>query len=247
VNPPLPPASPTTTTASGILVNHETGAAIAGVPVAIASWTPANSAYTTVATTAADGSFSFTAANGEYLLRIGSDSPTDNVPTMHDNITLRGGTQALVAPTMPAQPGVTMPAIEASGKYRLATMTSVELECLHATNAQRTNLALTALIEDEWLLENARAYVAGQIANNQIGTLGLMLTRNTGQAEATASCTAWQQLEFTPGSVVYNIVSKPNLIWYGGDWSPYRTPPDSLESQQWKFDPRSDSTDIPWI
>jgi hypothetical protein len=243
----LPTLPPTTTSASGVLVNHETGAAIAGVPVAIASWSPANSSYTTVATTAADGSFSFTAVNGQYLLRIGSDSPSDTVPTIHDNITLRGGTQALVAPNMPAQPGVTMPAIEASGKYRLATLSAVETECWRATNTQRANAGLSALVEDEWLLENARAYNQGQVTNNQIGTSGAMLTRNTGQAEGYASCTAFEQGAFTSGSPTYSIVTNPALLWFGGDWSPYRTPPDSLETQQWRLNPRNDPSDIAWI
>src|SRR5438270_12512916 len=70
--------APSTTTASGILVDDPSGAPLSGVSVRIAPWsagaTPLPSPQTT---TAADGSFSFSVANGHYLLIIGSDSSSD--------------------------------------------------------------------------------------------------------------------------------------------------------------------------
>jgi hypothetical protein len=105
------------------------------------------------ATTDASGSFTLAGVpNGAYLLIIGSDSSADATqPTIHDHITLTGGTQALVAPTLPAIPLVTFNAVETSGKYRFRSLTN---SCFAEVKAAR-NPALVPIVADEWMLEDA--------------------------------------------------------------------------------------------
>ncbi|HVA29468.1 MAG TPA: hypothetical protein VNF68_14900, partial [Candidatus Baltobacteraceae bacterium] len=106
------------------------------------------------ATTAADGTFALNGApNGKYLLVIGTDAVSTPPPgyapptcttncgtpspapftataTVHDNVTLTGGNQGLKAPTLPAAPGITVPAWETNGDYRIATLdASTEMPC----------------------------------------------------------------------------------------------------------------------
>ncbi|MHB8148085.1 MAG: hypothetical protein ACYDGM_12615, partial [Vulcanimicrobiaceae bacterium] len=114
------------------------------------------------ATTAADGSFALgNAPNGHYLLVIGADSTASTgtvQATVHDNVTFTGGTQALLAPTLPPVPTVTPPVWETNGDYRIATLNATtELPCFQAWQSERTTNDLAAGTNDEWLVENVRA------------------------------------------------------------------------------------------
>jgi hypothetical protein len=124
------------------------------------------------ATTDASGSFTLAGVpNGAYLLIIGSDSSADATqPTIHDHITLTGGTQALVAPTLPAIPLVTFNAVETSGKYRFRSLTN---SCFAEVKAAR-NPALVPIVADEWMLETsywlAQRTLAVQLGGNATTT-----------------------------------------------------------------------------
>lgn len=150
--------APTNATASGKLVDDPSGNPLAGVQVGLAPWT-ADATPMPEGTTAPDGTFSFTAAPGHYLLVIGSNAPTDlNRPTIHDNITLVAGANALKAPTLPPVPTVTPAAAETGGSYRLVTIdANNEAPCFTAYNNARVSHGLAQVVVDEWLMENARA------------------------------------------------------------------------------------------
>jgi hypothetical protein len=115
--------------AHGFVYSDPQGKPLGGVRVAIAPWTQPNIAPHLVATTKANGSFSFRTQPGHYLLVIGNDvaytpppgyhtpdpltSPgkdpgltsVDWVATVHDNITLRAGSHEIHAPRLPVEPG----------------------------------------------------------------------------------------------------------------------------------------------
>ncbi|NNM93690.1 MAG: hypothetical protein HKL92_10145, partial [Candidatus Eremiobacteraeota bacterium] len=115
---PVPP----TTNASGVVVNDADGQPLAGVRVVLMPWapcgatpapasiTPENDGCPTPlpspqATTNPTGQFVLNGApNGHYLLVIGTDSTNTTDPvqaTVHDNVTLSGGNQTLLAPVLP--------------------------------------------------------------------------------------------------------------------------------------------------
>ncbi len=118
------------------------------------------------ATTSSNGTFALNGApNGHYLLIIGADAVATVPPgyttppgncspnpcpaptpvnftvqaTVHDNVTLDGGSQTLQAPTLPAVPsGYTPPSWETNGDYRLATLNATtEMPCYIAWQYQR--------------------------------------------------------------------------------------------------------------
>lgn len=165
------------TNASGVLVDDPSGSPLAGIAVKLEPWgsgppctgTPSLTTYgqdgcptplpSPQVTTAPNGDFTLDAVpNGQYLLVIGSDSPTDTTrPTIHDNVMLTGGNQTLHAPTLPPIPTITPPAAETNGDYRLLTLDPVgEAPCLTDFNAARASLNLPPVVEDEWLTENDR-------------------------------------------------------------------------------------------
>jgi len=178
------PAPPVTTNATGQLVTDPGGVAIAGVHVALQPWAayptpgPSPTPLPISATTDASGSFTLTAVpNGSYLLIIGSDSSADvTQPTIHDHITLTGGTQALVAPTLPAIPLVSFNAVETSGKYRFRSLTN---SCFAEVKAAR-NPALIPMIADEWMLEDAYWRTQRQVAVNNGGNPATTTPNNNG-------------------------------------------------------------------
>lgn len=267
-----PTLAPASTTASGTVLDDVSGQPLSGVPIALASWAPAAAAYTVVATTAPNGSFSFAAPNGQYLLRAGTDAaytpppswtppPAQTGPTpppdagivsvswqasVHDNVTLKGGAQTLIAPTLPSQPSVTPNPVETSGAYRLATLSPVEAECVATMNQLRLQNALQPLVPDEWLLENVRAYNKSQIANNtQIPTGSYILSPRNGQGAGSSTC--YQQVtgEATIGNPPIEI--DPLLVWFSGAWASYPNPngsqysPQTIAVEEWMRDPRGES------
>lgn len=268
---PTPVSTPTltpsaTTNASGTVVDDESGAPLAGVPVKVMPWgpcgaTPAPSAITPEAdgcptplpspqaTTNAQGLFTLNGVpNGHYLLVIGADavatvppgyttppgncgnnpcptpSPVAGTPvqaTVHDNVTLNGGNQTLVAPTMPPVPsGYTAPTWETNGDYRLATLNaSTEMPCLIAWQYERAQYGLASGSVDEWLIENVRA----DNAYNQVAAAGStfpIITTGTYHTSGDVACggsgvaTVSQiALTATPEG------TDPRTSWFGGQYA----------------------------
>lgn len=143
---------------NGKVVDDASGSPLGGVTVGLAPWV-ADATPMPEGTTAPDGTFAFTAQPGHYLLVIGSNSPTDTTrATVHDNVTLVAGTNALRAPTPPPIPNVTPLPSEVSGNYRLVTIDATnETPCITAYNQIRASKGLASVVVDEWLMENARA------------------------------------------------------------------------------------------
>jgi hypothetical protein len=198
-------------------------------------------------TTAANGTFTLSGIpNGHYLLIIGADAvatvppgyttPPGNcspnpcaspspVPgtamqaTVHDNVTLTGGNQALVAPTLPAVPsGYTAPTWETNGDYRLATLNaSTEMPCLIAWQYERAQYSLAGASVDEWLLENVRANLAYVTANGG-GNASLLTTGNVSNSGGT-SCASQITSSFAVGIDAY--ATNPRALWFGGQYLPY--------------------------
>lgn len=220
---------PTSTTATGTLVDDPSGAPLAGVTVRLEPWTTyptPGPSPTPAATTTTDpsGHFSIAAANGHYLVVIGSDDANDTTrPTIHDNVTLTGGTQSLVAPTMPPVPGVTPPAVETGGSYRLATIDQVhEAPCITAYDQARSTAGLPKAVIDEWLTENDRAIVlqhqgafAGQ--NSSANPIGFITTGNVAITGGSTCSDATTSLNQAP-SQQYFVAS----AWFAGSYYPYQ-------------------------
>lgn len=222
VTPTLAPAS---TNATGKLVDDPTGVPLAGVKVGLAPWTP-GAPPIPEGTTAPDGTFSFTAPNGHYLLVIGTDSTSDTIrPTIHDNVTLTGGNQILQAPTLPPIPSITPPPMETNGSYRLMTIDATkELPCFNDFNAARVSNWLPKVVVDEWLTENSReaaAYYASPSfapgvpwPGNAFGFL------TTGQAHIGGGndCNDDVQVIFAPGNSDIGYSASLQTQWFGGTW-----------------------------
>jgi hypothetical protein len=224
-----PTATPSTTTASGKVVDRATSTALAGVSVAIEPWTYPSTPIPE-ATTASDGTFSFTAPNGHYLLIVGSDSASDTRATVHDSITLKGGPQVLAAPTAFPEPSVTPPASETSGAYRLMTLdTQWQTPCLSATNTQRANLGLAALVPDEWLEENAEEIHQAQLSLDLVGLgSGAIVSAHNTNGSGQADCAAFVATDYVAGMPTWStdqVAMSPYTVWFGGAFSDYQSSP----------------------
>lgn len=254
---PTPP--PTTTQASGTVVDDASGSPLAGVQVALMAWpsvppTTAESAMPTpypVATTNAQGQFTFSAPNGHYILVIGSNSPSDTRATVHDNTTLTGGTQPLEAPTAWPIPDVTPPPSELTHNYRLQTLdTTRQTPCLSEVNVDRAKLGLQPVVPDEWLEENAIEYNDAQIINITGAPAGTQPNKHGDADSDTASCAAAvDQADFS-GSFPfvwagYALATSPQTIWFGGSFGTDTTPGPfdgtTSNTSQWGYDPRLDN------
>ena len=237
----VPAAS--TTTATGMVVDDGTGQPLAGVPIKLEPWapcgptpaptsiTPENDGCPTPlpspqATTAANGTFTLgNAPNGHYLLVIGADSTASTgtvQATVHDNVTLTGGAQTLLAPTLKAIPTVTPPAWETNGDYRIATLNATtELPCFQAWQSERATNGLAIGTNDEWLVENARSI---QLARGVTGGLPVtpVFTTNTltsGYTDVSGGtdCADWvDPTLFSGGNSSYAI--DPRTEWFGGQY-----------------------------
>lgn len=237
------PASPASS-AIGTLVDDPSGAPLAGVTVRLDPWQwgsgPVSGApplytpppnivpgpsptplYTTA--TDAQGHFTIKAANGTYLLVIGSDDANDTTrPTIHDRVVL-SGQSVLVAPTMPPIPGITPAPVEVNGDYRLATIDQVhELPCIQDYDAQRTQRGLAKPVIDEWLTENVRAAVEQSVTpyNKQTGPTNPYGYLTTGNAEGTGGtdCRFIVTASFTNNATPF-VMQSP---WYAGSYLPYQ-------------------------
>jgi hypothetical protein len=213
-------------------------------------------------TTAANGTFTLNGVpNGHYLLIIGADAvatvppgyttPPGNcspnpcaspspVPgtamqaTVHDNVTLTGGSQTLVAPTLPTVPsGYTAPLWETNGDYRLATLNaSTEMPCLIAWQYERAQNSLAGSGVDEWLVENVRAINAYAVVASP-GSNNPVLT--TGNDSDTGGVACAEQIDgsFVAGASAY--ATDMRTLWFGGQYV-YSTAHGGAE---FPIDPRS--------
>jgi hypothetical protein len=211
-------------------------------------------------TTAGNGSFALDGVpNGHYLLVIGADTVATAPPgytaapgncggpcptpspvsftvqaTVHDNVTLAGGTQTLVASTLPSVPsGYTTPTWETNGDYRLATLNATtEMPCYIAWQYERAQSNLAGATVDEWLTENARAINAYA----QTGAIGSVssIAAGTSSSGGTSCYTANITNAFTlaPEDMQAN---DPRAVWFGGQYA-YATAAGLVE---FPIDPRS--------
>lgn len=199
--------------ATGVLVDHESGVPLSGESVGLAPWT-AGAPAVPQGVTASDGTFTVSAgAPGEYLLVIGSDSPSDTTrPTIHDAIELTSSAQTLIAPTMPPVPDETPNPVEQSGHFRLTTLTPAEAACLSYENEVRSSHSYAPVVSDEWLTENNRMNWQRTVDTGDIG----------GVVELTAY-NSFLGLECTCITSVVDdfLLSTPlsfaALTWYAGD------------------------------
>jgi hypothetical protein len=197
-------------------------------------------------TTAANGTFTLNGVpNGHYLLIIGADavatvppgyttppgncspnpcaspSPVPGTPmqaTVHDNVTLTGGSQTLVAPTLPTVPsGYTAPLWETNGEYRLATLNaSTEMPCLIAWQYERAQNSLAGSSVDEWLVENVRA----DAAYAEVAAVGAPLPSiSTGGAEDTGGVACGASLVNSAVFSQSTYATDPRAIWFFGQYS----------------------------
>lgn len=241
---------PSTTSASGRVVDDPSGSPLGGIKVGLAPWTPGATPMP-VGTTAPDGTFLFTAPNGHYLLVIGSELPSDTTrPTIHDNVTLSGGVQALKAPVLPAIPLVTPPPAETGGNYRLTTINATtELPCFTAFNTQRASYSVAPVIEDEWLTENTREwnqarqdprYTAGMtVPGTPFG--GFLSTSNVasgGGVDCPSSTVAGAFTYNVSGYAMYNA-KNPLMLWFGGNFLTYTATASSAGLIEYPQDPRA--------
>jgi hypothetical protein len=199
-------------------------------------------------TTAANGTFTLSGVpNGHYLLIIGADAVATVPPgyttppgtcspnpcaspspvpgtamqaTVHDNVTLTGGNQALVAPTLPTVPsGYTAPMWETNGDYRLATLNaSTEMPCLIAWQYERAQNSLAGSSVDEWLIEQVRkinayqavAPVGTSLTSYEIETPGTNTSGGTSCAASLVDAALFSQ----------NVTAAdPRGLWFAGQYN----------------------------
>jgi hypothetical protein len=223
--------NPSMASVTGTVVDTDYDNPLVGVPVQIAAYTPA-APYKTVATTGANGQFAFTTTPGQYLLLIGTNSDTSTQATYHGVVNLKSGQNPLLDPVPTSEPDVTTLPGQSSGVFRLAQLSVNEQDCLSGINASRISAGLSGLIEDESLLEGARAYNDEQLTQNAtlpnplgsnpspIGTIyGAIGYLGNAASENYASCDEWSgPYTLTPGNPPYQYASKATTIWYGASF-----------------------------
>lgn len=249
---PTPTATPSIvptakTDAVGVVVDDANGTPLAGVRVAVEPWVAgATPLPAPQATTLADGTFALNnVPNGHYLLIVGNDIPGDTAQTtVHDNVSMMGGPQALHAPTLPPVPTITPPAWETNGSYRLSAIdATTELPCIIAFNTERTNRTLPQVVVDEWLMENSRAVSSyaqtpgakpGPWPNNSYGWLTTGSIQNDGGG--TECGLANVASDFTQKT---DYAASPHTQWFGGVFVVYGGGAETFGLTQYPIDPRS--------
>ena len=144
--------------------------------------------------------------------------------TVHDNVTLTGGNQTLLAPTLPPVPaGYVPPVWETNGDYRLAMLNeATEMPCLVAWQYERALRGLSMGSVDEWLLENTRALNAfAQTPNGpgtQVGPLFIALggSQNSGGTD----CANANVIGAFTNPVGSNSLD-PRALWFFGQYDFY--------------------------
>jgi hypothetical protein len=229
VTPTNPPV--TTSSVSGTVVDEAANSPLAGVQVAIAPFT-VGATPNPVATTAANGTFSFTTTPGHYLLVIGSNLPNDTRTTLHVGEQLVAGANALTLPTPTAPPNVTFTTAQTSGNFRLEALSANQQSCLTGANQGRTNLSLPLLVPDEFLTENANAVLQEEIAQKTDTPAPLFgYTQPFGPTGTTGSvsglttsvgflpCSSWTgpSYSYVNGNPPFGFATNASNIWYGAD------------------------------
>ncbi|MHB8153815.1 MAG: hypothetical protein ACYDG3_12275, partial [Bacillati bacterium] len=167
--------------------------------------------------------------------------------TVHDNITLTGGNQVLVAPSMPPQPLVTNPAVQNGPDYRIATLTGVEAECLATMDTIDTQIGHALLVPDEWLVENARDINASQAATNTLGSGAIAVAyRNSNPGGGAPNCYS-MLTGAQSNSAIQGVIADPLVQWFGGAYLIDPTPgyQEGLAMYEWSLDPRAESSADP--
>ncbi|MHB8392866.1 MAG: carboxypeptidase-like regulatory domain-containing protein, partial [Acidobacteriaceae bacterium] len=255
-----PTVGPMTTNATGTVLSDPAGTPMSGVRVVLMPWapcgpTPAPNSITAEndgcptplpspqVTTAPNGTFALNGVpNGHYLLVIGSDSTSDaTTATIHDNITLTGGNQALVAPTLPAIPSYTVPAVETGGSYRLLALNANEVPCLTAWQTDRTAIGVFSGVEDEWLAEQVRDVNGWVQTGAGAGkTYNPLTIGNTNVSGGSAPCSS---ALFSPPSILTTSFAPygndPRTLWFAGTWSIYQGGLQASGIAEFPIDPRS--------
>jgi len=244
------------TNAVGTLVDDPSGTPLSNEKVQLDPWivyaTPGPTPtpiFTT--TTDATGHFTVNAANGTYLLVIGSDDPSDATrPTIHDKVVL-SGQAVLTAPTMPPVPGITPAPVEANGDYRLVTIDQThEIPCITDYDQQRTSRGLPKPVIDEWLTENVRATVKQSVTpyNKQTDPANSFGFLSTGNATQTggSDCSTMVAAAFSNGALAYVTVSH----WFAGSYFAYQNGSSytAFGAIEFPQDPRlfRDPNAVPW-
>ena len=265
INAPTPSAP--TTNASGVVVNDANGSPLAGVPVKLMPWGPCGTPPPTAqitpeddgcptplpspqATTNPQGQFTLNGApDGHYLLVIGTDSTSETDPvqaTVHDNVTLTGGNQTLLAPTLPPVPTITPQPWEINGEYRLATLNPTsETPCFVDWQQERTSNGLPVGSIDEWLLENVRAFNTYRQDPNYRNApwpgnpFGLITTGNEGQSGG-VNCQNGIAVNFPPSPpIAGNYPLDPQTLWFAGQYLTGSSTVSVRQSAEFPIDPRA--------
>ncbi len=160
-------------------------------------------------------------AAGEQGCATPTPAPFTVAATVHDSVTLTGGSQTLVAPTLPSfTKGYTAPAWETNGDYRIATLdATLEMPCYIAWNYERAQFSLAGSTPDEWLTENVRANNQYFIANG--GGMGKALTTGGAWVAGGGACnepnvTGLVNPILFNGQNIYALDKR--TIWYGGQY-----------------------------
>ena len=152
-----------------------------------------------------------------YAPPVPTAAPYTVQATVHDNVTLTGGNQTLLAPTLPPVPaGYAPPAWETNGEYRLATLNeATETPCLEAWQYERAQYGLSMGSVDEWLLENVRAVNA--YFQTPGSTTATLIALGGSQNSGGGNCaTANVILAFT--SPVGSTSFDPRALWFFGQY-----------------------------
>ncbi len=253
-----PSAAPSTqaaamTSAQGVVVEDSNDKPIGGAQVSLSPWVRGATPIPE-ATSAPDGTFSFAAKPGHYLLNIHLDAAHTDV---HDNVKLAGGQQMLKASALPLVPDYTPTPAERSGNYRLATLDPVtEVPCLQDYNAVRISRGENPVVADEWLTENVRADIAEEEQHPVHWVVPIIIS--SGYFELTATG-IWIFSRIRPDSTpapsscttIVNdsveahedFMGAADTIWFGGK----AIPSAQIGITEVARDPRDGYTDaIPW-
>jgi hypothetical protein len=229
--------------ASGSVVDYAADTALAGVQISIAGASPGASP-TPVATTAANGTFTFATKPGPYLLYVGSNSPTDTRATLHQMVTLTSGANTLTGATPIPEANVTPVASQTAGALRLMALSSVQQDCLTGANTGRSGMSLSLLVPDEYLEEDAIADNAeedAQATDTPTPLFGYSQPYGTVSGQTTSSgfdpCDLWTNgYSYTSGNPPYSSATSASNIWYGAIVDETNNPHYGV--QMWAADPR---------